>query len=223
MNSRRVSNLFGEGSGASVAPVAFAQVARAVPRRPEWAVGADGDASIDGAAVVRDAEIAEAHAQGVQEGRAAVLAEMSQLRARLETSIAQLGAVRDSVMARSEDDLVDLALLIAENLVTGDPDARLRFTRTMATQALQLLDKAETIRLRVHPSERAGVEAAVTSAGADVARRVSIIDDISVGTGGVLAECELGRVDATFAEALRNIARGLKPGATSLRLAGGEP
>ncbi len=223
MNSRRVSNLFGEGSSASVAPVAFAQVARAVPRRPEWALGADGDASIDGAAVVRDAEIAEAHAQGVQEGRAAVLAEMSQLRSRLETSIAQIGSVRDSVMMRSEDDLVDLALLIAENLVTSDPEARLRFTRTMAAQALQLLDKAETIRLRVHPSERAGVEAAVTSAGADVARRVSIIDDISVGAGGVLAECELGRVDATFAEALRNIARGLKPGATNLRLAGGEP
>jgi flagellar biosynthesis/type III secretory pathway protein FliH len=159
----------------------------------------------------------------VEEGRAAAMAEMAQLRDRLENSVGQLGAVRDSIMARSEDDLVDLALLIAEALVSGDADARQRFTRDMARQALQLLDKAEAIRLRVHPNERGGVEAAVQSAGADVARRVTIIDDISVGAGGVIAECELGRVDASFAEALRNIARGLKPGGASLRLLGAEP
>ena len=222
MSTRRVSSLFGEAVPAPVAPVAFASVPRAVPRRPDWALGAEEDRALEGTGP-RDVELAEAHARGVEEGRAAVLAETAQLRARLEGSIAQIGAIRDSVMARSEDDLVDLALLIAESLVTGDPEARLRFTRGMASQALQLLDKAETIRLRVHPSERAGVDQAVQSAGADVARRVSIIDDISVGAGGVIAECELGRVDATFAEALRNIARGLKPGVTNLRLAGAEP
>jgi len=221
--SRNVSSLFGEGSPRNVSTVPFARVEPVTPRRPEWAVGADAEVEVDGAAVARDAAILAAHHEGVEEGRAAALAETAQLRERLENSIAQLGAVRDSIIARSEEDLVELALLIAEVLVSGDPDARQRFTRAMASQALQLLDKAEVIRLRVHPSERAGVDAAVQSAGADVARRVTVIDDISVGAGGVLAECELGRVDATFAEALRNVARGLKPGASSLRLAGAEP
>lgn len=224
--SRNVSSLFSGEAARDVAPVSFAQVARSGARRPDWAMGSGGgsnllenDASMDAAAVLRDSELSEAHAAGVQEGRNQVHAEVAAMRERLDNSIAQLGSVRDSILSRTEDDLVELALLIAENLVTGDNEARAKFTRNMASQALALLDKAEAIRLRAHPNERAAVEAAVQSAGSEVSRRVQVVDDISVGAGGVIAECDLGRVDASFAEALRNIARGMKPESVSLRLA----
>lgn len=221
--SRNVSSLFPREAAKNISAVPFTQVAAGSARRPDWALAAgespELDMGSDAAAVVRDAELAEAHATGVQEGRARALAEVQQLRDRLESSVAQLAAVRDNVMQRSEEDLVDLALCIAEQLVSGDPEARARFTRNMATQALALLDKAETIRLRVHPNERGAVEIVIQNGGAEVARRVTIVDDISVGAGGVIAECDLGRIDASFMEALRNIERGMKPGATQLRLA----
>ncbi len=222
--SRNVSNLFSGENVHDVTPVAFTQVAHGGARRPDWATAGgaathDNDVAVDAAAVLRDAELAEAHASGVEEGRKQVHAEVAAMRERLDNSIAQLGSVRDNILSRTEDDLVELALLIAENLVSGDAEARARFTRNMASQALALLDKAEAIRLRVHPNERAGAEAAVQSAGSETASRVQIVDDISVGAGGVIAECDLGRVDASFAEALRNIARGLTPENVNPRLA----
>ncbi len=127
--------------------------------------------------------------QAAQEGRDALL--MS-----YQNSIADLVACRASLVKQSQDDLVRLALHVAGQILLTDVEARHDFTARMVQHALQLLAAADSIALHIAPTDLA----AVLARRPDLKNlsQVQLIADPTVALGGVIAQCTLGRVDATL-------------------------
>jgi flagellar biosynthesis/type III secretory pathway protein FliH len=187
---------------AEVSPVF--QSGQPVLSRPAWSSRPElpvGEAAPDPVA----AAIAQARAEGVAEGRASVAKDIDRTRATLESALAEVVGLREKVLAESEEDCVRLALLVAETLVVGSDPAREAFARTMLKQGLALMQQADSVTVRVNPSERAAIAALTTEAGPST----KVIDDASVPKGGMVLESQLGRLDATLKRALADIAKGL--------------
>jgi len=147
----------------------------------------------------------EARKEGFAAGFEAARMTVETLLARYEGAIEELELVRERVMADSEVDVVNLALLVAREAIGGEPETRADFTRRMVEHCLSLLRSADRITLRVGPSDLDAIGTIEHQSGNEQ-RVVRIIEDSSISLGGVVAECSLGRVDATFERRVSDIA-----------------
>lgn len=160
----------------------------------------------------------EAYEEGVRKAKATV----DTIIERYHRAILELELLRDRVLVDSERDMVDLAVLVAREALGADPAGCAQFTLRMVEHALKTLRDADAITLKVSPTDYK----AITTKHPEflgTAAVVHIVEDPSIGLGGVVAECSFGRIDATLERRLAEAARKLQAELTPARLEGDAP
>lgn len=146
----------------------------------------------------------EGYTKGLQEAATTVEA----LVTRYNAALSDLETVREELVTETETDVVNLALLVAREAIRNEPESRRGFTEEMTVHCLKLLRSADQITLRIGPEDLEAI-GNLPNAVATENTVVRLIEDPSITLGGVVAECALGRVDATFERRLSDIAQQL--------------
>lgn len=134
-------------------------------------------------------------AQGDADGRAQWQARIQQAAAEAQALVAQ----RKLWIQQSETDVLRLALLTAERILHREArnrDAVLALIQSVLTY----LGDAAIVRIRVHPSDAAGLAEQLSLPG------VELKADPTMGVGGVVIETPTGRVDGRFVTQFRELA-----------------
>jgi flagellar assembly protein FliH len=153
---------------------------------------------------IRQAAYREGYQEGLQRGGETIQAIVE----KYQTSMMELETVRDEILVQTEQDLVDLSLLIAEQILAADTEGARDFTLRMTEHVLKLLRDADMITLKVGPKDMEQVKKRHPEMVSDKTV-VRLIEDPSIQVGGLIAECNLGRVDATIQRRLTDIAESL--------------
>ena len=153
---------------------------------------------------IRQAAYREGYQEGLQRGGETIQAIVE----KYQQSMMELETVRDEILVQTEQDLVDLSLLVAEQVLATDVEAARDFTVRMAEHVLKLLRDADTVTLRVGPKDMEQIQKRHPEMISDKTV-VRILEDPTIQVGGVKAECSLGRVDATIQRRLTDIAENL--------------
>jgi type III secretion protein L len=115
-----------------------------------------------------------------------------------------------SMVSRSEEGIVDLALQIAQRIIGAMPADDV--ARRVATRSLQLATHSSSIRLRVAPASVASVrdqlDAILPPALSGSA--VEVIGDARITDPGCVLETDAGLIDATIESQIGAIRRGLQ-------------
>ncbi len=129
----------------------------------------------------------------------------------LGRTVRALEEAREQTLRESEGDLVQLALHIASQVLGVSIDERREFTARMTEHALGLLREADRVVLRVSPeyAHELRVHLAERDSGTTA---IELVEDPEIRDAGVVAECELGRVDATLSRRLEEAAKMLAGG-----------
>ena len=182
------------------------------------ALGGTGHSAVDGLGNIDSnqaeqellgEEFQKAYEKGMAEGQATVDA----MRQRYQDAISDLAFLRDQILQESEEALLHLAHYTAKQIILGDVDARKGFTEKMLEHALSLLRESDMIAMRVAPDDVVWLK----EKRPDLFGEKSIVriqEDPSLVLGGVVAECNLGRVDATLERRLDDTAKKLIEGTT---------
>lgn len=150
------------------------------------------------------------HERGVEAGREAIDAEMSEMLETMRRLIASARDERHTIIESAESELVALAMAIGERIVHQhiaiDPNVVVENVRS----ALMRLVSREIVTLRVHPADletiREHRDALVASNDVEHLR---LIEDQRVDRGGVVLETESGTIDAKVATQLREARKAL--------------
>lgn len=154
---------------------------------------------------------------GLEAGREQGAQEVAQrLRAvveRLEEAAAEAARRRDRALARAQEDVVKLALAVAERVVRREVASGPEVTAAVVRSVLQEMPAASAGRVvvRVHPDEHRLLAAGWSPGGAGPAGPVRLewIADPAVEPGGCVIETEMGTIDAGLEARLVEVASGL--------------
>ncbi len=117
-------------------------------------------------------------------------------------------AARDRLLAEAREELVELALAVAEKLLrrvlAGDREA----VRSLAEAALREARGRRVVRLRIHPDDVAAL--APDLDGLAGARGVELLADPGLRPGDAVAETEAGVADARIETQLAALRRALR-------------
>lgn len=145
-------------------------------------------------------------------GRKDAEGEVQSLRQRLAESLDRLDKVYQATAERAEQDLVELSLLIAREVLAQEAPLARTFAQKMVKHAMGLMTGADgAMTVRVSPSDHAWLTQHQASWA--TASGIALVADARLAGGGVIAETSRGRVDASFASRLRSIAEALGSGA----------
>lgn len=176
---------------------------------------------------------AEAHAQGIAQGREEGLAQgleqgkqagqqqaLNEHRAQLRQSIAALNKVASALDASRTDlescaltEVVKLAVAIARRVTKRQGLLDPHVLTSNLTEAMKLVTQATDIRAAIHPTQRATLDAALPELGLQFPnlQHVKIIEDATLAPGGCRIFTEEGELDADLAGQLDRIAAELLP------------
>ena len=142
---------------------------------------------------LRDALEAEARAAGYAAGMAAAASD----RARLTALVASLGEHAGRHQQALCDEVLDLALVLARQLVGQALEVRRELVRPIVAAALAQLPQAtQRIELRLNPSDVVLVEPLVAEPHGGA--RLAVVGDVLIAPGGCEIETEQCSVDATM-------------------------
>jgi flagellar assembly protein FliH len=163
---------------------------------------ARGDGAVDAQvlATARAAAEAEGRAAGYAAGVAAADAE----RAALATVIGKLGSAAGDHEQRLVDEVLDLALVLARQLVGEALAVRREFILPIVSAALkQLPQSTQRVELMLNPSD---VELVRTFLGTgEFGTRCQLLPDPSIAPGGCLIETEQSEIDVTVPSRWRRL------------------
>jgi len=152
-----------------------------------------------------------AYRRGFAEGQAAAgaqaAARVDPVLAKLAGTIAELGRVRERVRAEAEQDIVHLAVAIAQRVLRREIATDQDVLSGILKAALSRLDARELHSVRVHPEDVPAIERHLAAAGAPP--RVQLSADPSLERGSAIFETSHGNLDASITTQLREIERGL--------------
>ena len=158
------------------------------------------------AALERDARD-RGFAAGDREGRDAARAGVEATLARLAQTIDTIAALRTSFLRRSEQDLVRLAMAIAERVIHREVQLDRDLILVMARAAIARLGDAAVVTVHVNSDDLAAIAPRLeiqTATGP-----IRLVADPGVPAGGCFVESNLGDVDATIEEQMREIGASL--------------
>jgi len=164
------------------------------------------DPAIDVAAIERDA-FTKGYAQGERAGSEAAAARGAAMIRRLAQTVEELGALRGDMIRKSERQLVQLALAIANRVIQREISLDRELLVAMARVALDRLGDVSSATIRLHPEDFM----ATTSARGDAlsTELVRVVADPSVQRGGCLVESDFGLVDLSVTAQVTEIANAL--------------
>jgi flagellar assembly protein FliH len=175
--------------------------APAAPADPEAA--AREAAAREAAAVAAQAQ-AEGHAQGYAAGLAAAMADVERLR-HLLTRLGDATAAHEQRLA---DEVLDLALAFARQLVGQALAVRRELVLPVVATALAQLPQASRhIEVKLHPADVDLVRSVLPDEHAGP--HVALVPDPSVAPGGCLVDADQAAVDASIATRWRRLLAGL--------------
>lgn len=157
-----------------------------------------------------EARIEASRQEGFEDGRRAAAgenrAEQESMRRQLASSLSEAVRARRQLLEQADEDLVRLAVAIAEKVLNRqlqiDPDA----LRGVARAALDRIAGKEVQAVRMHPEDREAVEKELGSGERSVLR---LLSDASLARGTLLFETEFGILDCSVSTQLEEIERGL--------------
>jgi flagellar assembly protein FliH len=149
-------------------------------------------------------QLAEAYERGCAEGRAAADAAMTDERARLEATIADIAHLRRHVMDAADHDVMQLAVSMARRVlhreVQLDPDVLL----AMARVAIGRLGDRVTARVHLSPVD---LNSMVSTA--DLPDTITLIGDPDVLRGGCRIVSDVGQIDLGIDAQMTELSRSL--------------
>lgn len=205
-----------------IAAQAEAMLAAARAEADQIVASARDEARAQSEAIRQDAH-REGHkeglAQGQAQGQAAALAEARErftqdqdsLVSALTDLLAAFAAKREQMYLAARRDVVVLAVAIArriagklEEMVDVAPD----IAAAACGEALDLVQGATEASIRAHPDDWAALEHLAESLHKETqaSRHVRVVEDASVGRGGVIVETADSTVDATLTSRIERIA-----------------
>ncbi len=145
--------------------------------------------------VIREAARKEGHATAAAE---------------IQDRLFEIAEASVSVMARSEERILDLALQIAARIIGTRP--RDDVARQIAARSLQLASHSRFIRLRVSPMSVEAVRAQLNEMlpPSLSPSSIEVVGDDRVRDPGCVLETDAGLIDATIESQLAAIRRGLE-------------
>lgn len=194
-----------------IAAVAWPAVGQS--RKTEHPKEAVPEPQVDYARIEREWQqrVAEARAAGVREGEASgrsrAAAEMQPVMERMARTIEEVAGLRARLRREAEADMVKLAIAIARRVIRRelavDPEA----LHGLVLGALEKLQVQEVTRVRVHPSQAAGITALLRERPGGSG--VEVVADASGDPGSAVFETSRGNLDASVESQLGEIERGL--------------
>jgi flagellar assembly protein FliH len=153
----------------------------------------------------------DAFAKGFEHGeRAGVEAAGSEARGllqRLAASIEELSATRETMIRRTERQVVELAMAIARQMLQREITVDRGLLLAMARVALDKLGDHEAATIRLHPDDYAIVNSSADREWAS--DQVSIVADSAVARGGCLVQCDAGLMRVGLESQFNELARTL--------------
>lgn len=167
----------------------------------------------------------EGKRQGMEEGRAAgEQAAREELRAQLQPQFESLAAQwqealgrfeeqRDEMIQRARQDVVRLALEIAQRIVRNAAYGAEDAVVDQVEKAVEQLIAPTSLTVRVNPRDVAVLSDAMPALAQrfGVSGHAKIIEDEAVGVGGCIVNCGRGAIDATIEKQLERIVGALSP------------
>lgn len=153
----------------------------------------------------------EARAQGLAEGeRAGIAAGQAKVDAIIERYADGIAHLSSAASARSADDaaaVVDLALVVARELVGYELTHDRTFLVTMLTEALATVGARTPVRLRIGSTDLAYLQAVRPEV---LTPELEVVEDEALGVGGCVVEAEHAVVDATVEGRLAAVGAALR-------------
>lgn len=163
-------------------------------------------ASANAAAIERDA-FAKGFAAGERAGLEAAGQRGEAMLTRLTETLEQLATLRNTMIHRTERQMVQLALAIAHRIIQREVSLDRDLVVAVARVALDRLGETARVTVRMNPDDFAVTARA--RAAQLAGSNVSIVADARIGRGGCRVESDLGVMDAGVEEQLREVARAL--------------
>ncbi len=154
------------------------------------------------------------HAEGLSQAQTQFAADQASLISTLNSFVDEFGAQREQLYLAARRDVVILAIVISRRIVERLPEiegAAAEAAAEACEAALELVRSATEVVVRAHPAEWAAVE----SLTSDLQQKMKasghfqIVEDDSIGRGGVVVESADSKVDATAASRVEKIADAL--------------
>lgn len=147
------------------------------------------------------------YAAGYQEAQAAVQEQMAAQVQRLAALAGHATAEVRAALREAEDQLVRLALTIAERIILREVRLDRSIVLALASRALEELDAGVTARVRVHPDDIPVLEPWEAHLNGDGrAARIELVPDQRVAPGGCIVEAGSAVVDAQLQTLLHEAA-----------------
>lgn len=201
----------------NTAPLAAfaARRARDIMERAE----SEAAALLEAARAEQEATSEKARRQGYEDGRAEGLAagaEAAEQAARerldlLRAIVDEMARSRDAVVARYEDEIVQLALAVAARIVRRESSLSADTVRQLLQESLPRTGGTMNITITVNPIDMAALEADASAivGYSDGRAKVEWVADESITPGGCIVETERGGIDATVETRVARIVESL--------------
>lgn len=148
----------------------------------------------------------ESFEAGRRQGEEDARSEITPVIQRMHASVAELTGLRSEMRRRAENDLVQLALLIARRVLHRELSVDPNALAALARVVFDRMTRAESYRITVHPVFAPAISAALPAGKAGTVR---IEPDPSCAAGTLIVRSEEGLIDASVDSQLEEIGRGL--------------
>jgi flagellar assembly protein FliH len=156
---------------------------------------------------IRHEARAAGHAEGFAAGRAEALAEMSPSVAAAASALAALRALEADYTDRVEYAAIELALQVAERVVSGTIAVSPERLLDVVRGALRTIIERERVTLLVHPDDLDLMRAAVADLTGSLGgmEHLEVQEERRVGRGGAIVRTRVGEVDARIETKLERV------------------
>jgi len=158
------------------------------------------------ATIERDAFV-KGYAQGERSGEEAAARQGEAMLRRLAGTIDEVAALRTDLMRRTERELVNLALVIAERIIAREVALDRELLVAMARVAIDRLGDRASATIRLNPADHASL--AATRGQQPAAGPVQIVADPLVSRGGCLVQSDFGLMDLGIEAQMSEMSRAL--------------
>jgi flagellar assembly protein FliH len=145
--------------------------------------------------------------KGQEEGRKMALKKAEPLFDTLKKAIDELTNARSAMLDRHREQMLEILILIAEKVIHRQvqisPDIIMDTVRAASSHLME----TEEIRVRLHPSDFEYIREIEDALAKKLTNRknVTIVEDSSMGRGGVVIETEFGDIDATIRSQIEHL------------------
>lgn len=154
--------------------------------------------------------IRQAHAEGLKAGKEQAEADLATVSGALAQALLATGSLRAQLLQESEEDLLQLAVLIAKKIIQQELSLDPGLLARMVQSAIQLASQTGEVVVRLHPEDYAlAVHSGELQRLLETKGEVSIKEDPAVASGGCIVETLRGNIDAGIEAQLDEVGKRL--------------